>query len=149
MECIYCGNKTQVVNSRPQKADKQTWRRRTCTNCHATVTTIEQVNLADALRIEKRNGSYEPFNRDKLYLSIYNATNHLDDASTVASHLAATVLRHILKVTPLDPILPSAVLAEYVAIVLKRFNAAASVRYLSFQTNMQLANDVRRSLKQK
>lgn len=147
MECIYCGQKTQVVNSRPQKSDKQTWRRRTCLGCRATVTTIEHILLSDALRVKKRNNGYQPFNRDKLYLSIYNAINHLADAPETATHLTATVLRHIYKATPLDPVIPSAVVAQYVAMVLKRYDAAASVRYQSFQTTMQLPNDVRRSLK--
>jgi transcriptional repressor NrdR len=147
MVCIYCGHKTQVTNSRPQKADYRTWRRRTCTSCHATVTTTEAVDLEESLRVEKRNGTYQPFLRDKLYLSIYKAVDHLDTPSNTASHLTNTVLRHILKTKPLSPVVPSSDIAHKVAAILKRFNAAASVRYLSFQTNMQLANDIRRNLK--
>lgn len=147
MVCIYCGHKTQVTNSRPQKADYRTWRRRACISCHATVTTIEAVDLQDSLRVEKRKGHYQPFLRDKLYLSIYKAVDHLDEPSHIATHLTNTVLRHILTTKPLSPVVTSSEIAHKVAAVLKRFNAAASVRYLSFQTNMQLANDIRRNLK--
>jgi len=147
MECIYCGNETKVTNSRPQKLDFQTWRRRKCLGCHATVTTLEAYSLGDALRVEKKNGSYEPFKKDKLLLSIYKAVDHLDNPIDTATSLTATVLRHSLKAKPLDAVVPSKKIAKQVALVLKRYNAAASVRYLSFQTNLQLPNDVRRSLK--
>lgn len=147
MECIYCGKKTKVTNSRPQKKDHQTWRRRECTSCHATITSVEGFDLSTALRVEKLSGKYEPFERDKLFLSIYQSIDHLPSAALSAKSLTATVLRHITKTKPLDPVVSSSKIAQQTAMVLKRFNAAASVRYLSFQTNLQLANDVRRSLK--
>lgn len=147
MVCIYCGHKTKVTNSRPQKADNQTWRRVECKSCRATVTTLESIVLNDALRVEKRNNHYEPFSRDKLYISIYKAVDHLDNPAITATHLTATILRHLIKAKPLDPIINSRQIGIAAAQVLKRFNAAASVRYLSFQTNLQLPNDIRRTLK--
>lgn len=147
MECIYCGKKTKVTNSRPSKKDHQTWRRRECLSCHATVTSVEWFDLHGSLRAEKRNGTIEPFERDKVFISIYKAIDHLPEPSATASSLAATVLRHILRAKPLDPVIPTAIIAKQTANVLRRYNAAASVRYLSFQTKMQLPNDVRRTLK--
>jgi transcriptional regulator NrdR family protein len=147
MECIYCGHKTKVTNSRPLKKDHQTWRRRECLSCHATVTSIEGLDLQGSLRAEKHNGSIEPFERDKLYISIYKAIDHLPNPAITASSLTATVLRHLLQVKPLDPVIPTKEIAKHTASVLRRYNAASSVRYLSFQTTMQLPNDVRRTLK--
>ncbi len=147
MECIYCGNETKVVNSRPQKLDFQTWRRRKCLNCNAIVTTTEAYSLEDALRVEKKNGSYEPFKKDKLFLSVYRSVDHINNPVDVASGLTATVLRHMLKSKPLLASIPSGDIAKHTSAVLKRYNAAAAVRYLSFQANMQLPNDVRRTFK--
>lgn len=147
MDCIYCKQKTKVTNSRPQKADYRTWRRRSCLSCKATITSVESINLADALRVEKKDGSYQPFIRDKLFLSVYRSVDHLDSPTESAHHLTSTILRLILKPKPLSPIITSQTIATNSVIVLKRFNAAASVRYLSFQTNLKLANDVRRKLK--
>ena len=147
MECIYCGHKTKVTNSRPQKKDHQTWRRRECLSCHATVTSVEGFDYQSALRVEKRNGLYEPFEQAKLFCSIYKAIDHLPNAPTTAQHLTNTVLRHLVSVKPLDPVIGSEKIAKDTATVLKRFNAASSIRYLSFQTNLQLPNDVRRTLK--
>lgn len=147
MDCIYCKHKTKVTNSRPQKADYQTWRRRQCLSCHAIITSIESIDLANALRVKKKNGSYQPFQRDKLFLSIYKAVDHLENPAETAHHLSATILRHIIKADPLSPVVPSETITIYSAKVLKNYNAAASVRYMSFQANMQLPNDIRRTLK--
>jgi len=147
MDCIYCGKETKVVNSRPKKADKQVWRRRRCLGCHAIVTSTESYLLKDVLRVQKKNGSFEPFHRDKLFLSILKATDHLPKTTELAGSLTATVLRHIIKRTPLDVVVSSRVIAKEVSQVLKRYDAAAAVRYLSFQTNLQLPNDVRRTFK--
>lgn len=147
MECIYCGNKTKVTNSRPQKKDLQTWRRRQCLACHATTTSVEAYSLEDALRVEKKSGPYQPFSRDKIFMSIYKATDHLPNSTIIASNLTATVLRHLISQAPLNPVISSGTITKIVATVLQRYNAASAVRYMSFQTNLQLPNDVRRTLK--
>ena len=147
MKCIYCNQETKVVNSRPKKLDHQTWRRRTCDTCHATVTTTESVALDEALRVEKRSGDIEPFYRDKLYISVYKSIDHLASPASTATYLTLNILRHLYKAKPFDPVVPSKTIAKHASTVLKHYNAAASVRYLSFQTSMPLANDVRRKLK--
>ena len=147
MECIYCGKQTKVTNSRPQIKDHQTWRRRKCLACHATVTSVESYTLEDALRVEKKNGTYQQFYRDKLFVSILMAVEHLPEPVITANSLTATVLRHILSPKPLDPLVSSKTIAKQTSIVLRRFNAAAAVRYMSYQDNLQLPNDVRRTLK--
>ena len=147
MKCIYCSHETKVVNSRPKKLDHQTWRRLNCTSCGSTVTSIESVSLDEALRVEKRNSGIEPFYRDKLYISIYKSIDHMPDPAVNASYLTNNVLRHMYKTKPFGPVVPSSTISKHAATTLKNFNAAASVRYLSFQTSMPLANDVRRKLK--
>jgi transcriptional regulator NrdR family protein len=146
MDCIYCGKNTKVTNSRSRGA-YETWRRRACKGCKALVTSIEQVRLDDSLKVAKRNSKIEPFVRDKLFLSIYRSVDHLDKPVFVSTHLTNNVLRHILKLKPLNPVVSSANIADITAKVLKNYNAAASVRYLSFQTQLSKPIDVRRSLK--
>lgn len=148
MVCIYCGNKTKVTNSRAQKTNLATWRRRECLKCHSVVTSIENISLEDAIRVEKRNQSLEPFWRDKIYLSICKAIDHLDNSAVTAMFLTNTVLRHLFKASKdINPIIKSDYVSITVSKVLKNYNAAASIKYLSFQSNMQLPNDVRRNLK--
>jgi len=146
MVCIYCGEKTKVVNSRHQKSSNQTWRRLRCTNCQSVVTSLEHISLEDALMVEKQNGTIEPFARDKLFLSIYKAVDHLRQPVISAGHLTNTVLRHLQKRPLLSP-MPTKSISSAVSLVLKRYDAAASVRYLSFQTPLHLLKDIRKTLK--
>ena len=147
MVCIYCGSKTKVTNSRPQVRLGQTWRRRECISCHAVFTSLEQVALSDVLRVKKRSGTIEHFERDKLFISIYRSIDHLPDAIKLSRELSDTILGKLFSKKPMSPIIESSTIAKLTANTLKAYNAAASVRYLSFQTNMKLANDVRKTLK--
>ena len=147
MKCIYCNHETKVVNSRPKKLDHQTWRRLNCIKCNSTVTSIESISLGEALRVEKRDGGIEPFHRDKLYISIYKSIDHIPNPAVTSSHLTNNILRHMYKTKPFGPVVSSPTISKHAATALKHFNAAASVRYLSFQTHMKLPNDVRRKLK--
>ena len=146
MDCIYCGSKTKIINSRAQKADHQTWRRHKCLNCHSTITSVEQITYTDALRVHKRDKQIEPFVRDKLFLSIYQSVRHLDSPTIIATNLTTTVLRHMLKNLS-GPLISSDQLAKLVCQTLKQYDAAGAVRYLSFQTKLQIPSDIHRSLK--
>lgn len=74
MKCPYCGKiNTSVVDSR--EADDQTSirRRRSCAECGKRFTTYERVEGID-LKVIKKNGTKEEFNRDKLRRGIVKAT---------------------------------------------------------------------------
>ena len=149
MVCIYCGKKTRVTNSRPQLSVGQTWRRHECNSCHALFTTTEQVAFYDVLRVKKRSGRIENFQRDKLFLSIYRSCDHINNSTRVSSQLTSTVIARLFAKKPMSPIVGAIAISKVCSQVLKAYNAAASVRYLSFQSDMKQANDVRRSLKNK
>lgn len=71
MRCPFCGYEdTKVIDSRP--ADGKKRRRRECTNCQKRFTTFEVVERP-LLMVQKRDGSYEPFDRDKLIAGIFSA----------------------------------------------------------------------------
>ena len=73
MVCIYCGNKTSIVNSRLIKKSNQKWRRHKCLHCNAVFTTIENYQLSTCLLVQGANNKTEPFSVNKLFLSIYQA----------------------------------------------------------------------------
>jgi len=94
--------------------------------------------------VKKRSGNLEPFLRDKIFLSIYRSVDHLTDPITKTNHLTNTVLRHIQKDNELtSATITSVKLSSIICNVLKHYNAAASVRYLAFQTKLQLPTEVR------
>lgn len=126
MVCIYCGNPTKVINSRTQKRLNQKWRRRQCINCGAILTTIEQIEMTSALRV-KSNKQYEPFLRDELFLSIYEAVRHRKRALEDAIGLTETVL------SSLTPSGDASVDREHIVSeaskVLKRFDLVGAALY--------------------
>lgn len=72
MKCIYCGSvDLNVVDSR-HIDDKRIKRRRECLICHKRFTTYEYVEKP-ILMVKKRDGNFEPFNRNKLSRGIFSA----------------------------------------------------------------------------
>lgn len=71
MRCPFCGfEDTKVIDSRPAEGRKR--RRRECTNCGRRFTTYEDVERP-LLMVLKKDGSFEPFSREKLIKGVYNA----------------------------------------------------------------------------
>ena len=71
MRCPWCGEEdTKVIDSRSVEGKKK--RRRCCTNCGKRFTTFECVERP-LLMVAKRDGSFEPFNRNKLMGGIFNS----------------------------------------------------------------------------
>ncbi len=71
MKCPFCGfEDTKVIDSRPSEDRKR--RRRECTNCGKRFTTYEIIEKP-MLMVFKRDGTFEPFDRDKLIKGILNA----------------------------------------------------------------------------
>lgn len=71
MYCPFCGNvNTRVMDSR--STDEKIRRRRECLGCGRRFTTYEAVERP-MLMVQKKDGSYEPFDRHKLVTGIFNA----------------------------------------------------------------------------
>lgn len=71
MKCPFCDfEDTKVIDSRP--VDGKIRRRRECTKCMKRFTTYEIVEVP-LLMVQKKDGSVEPFDRNKLITGIYNA----------------------------------------------------------------------------
>ena len=71
MKCPFCGFlDSKVTDSRP--TDEKIRRRRECLKCMGRLTTYEVVEQP-LLMVEKRDGSYETFKRDKLIKGIFSA----------------------------------------------------------------------------
>lgn len=89
MKCPFCGfDDSKVVDSRP--ADNRIRRRRECIKCRARFTTYEVVERP-LLMVEKRDGTYEPFDRNKLIKGIFNAIQkrpvNIDQVSEIADYI--------------------------------------------------------------
>ncbi len=134
MNCYYCGLPTDVVNSRPQKRSNQVWRRRYCVRCTVTFTSIETPVFSDVFFVTDENKNpedYEPFSRDKLFLSIYDAVKHRKTAVADAGALTRTVLGKFYPHLD-EPMVDTQEITAKTLEVLKRFDKAAATHYRAF-----------------
>lgn len=73
MRCPKCGDvEDKVIDSRLSKDGDSIRRRRECIACGFRFTTYEQIDRAD-VRVIKRDGRSEPFDRNKLFNGIAKA----------------------------------------------------------------------------
>lgn len=147
MVCIYCGHKTKVINSRLQKKSNQTWRRRHCTSCGSTETTVERLSLDNVLLVTKKHENRsEAFYEDKLMISILKSIEHQKNPVIKARALTNTVISKLLITKPQNPNIKTEEIANITLSTLKNFDAAAALKYLSFQTDLKSSKDIKRSL---
>lgn len=134
MVCIYCGNNTEVTNSRPKARNASVWRRRACKSCVAQFTTVELPDYATALVIEGADKTkLRPFSRDKLFLSLYKSLGHREDALNSSTALTNTVIGRVLsKKLAKTGACNSEDLAKTTYEVLKRFDPLAAHTYKAY-----------------
>lgn len=129
MVCIYCDTKTKtaVVNSRVSAKTMAVWRRRRCLNCSSIITTREQLDYENALRVRK-NKALQPFQRDRLYISVYNSVSHRKTALGDATELTDNIVNALLTIQT-NGVLTRSQIVEATAVALERFDPAAGVYY--------------------
>lgn len=130
MVCVYCAHDTRVVNSRPQKRLNRVWRRRTCTNCGATFTSTEAVDLSGSITIRNKK-QLQAFQRDKLFMSIYDSLKHRKTALSDATGLTDTIVSQLYPLMT-DAVLEKAAITEVTSVVLLRFDKVAATHYQAF-----------------
>jgi transcriptional regulator NrdR family protein len=96
MVCIYCGSFTRVINSRLQHRINNVWRRRRCTKCSAIFSSQEAVVLEGSFAVVYDMSHITPFQRDILFLSIYEACRHRSKATLDATALTNTVISKVI-----------------------------------------------------
>ena len=73
MKCPYCQySESKVIDSRPTDEDEKIRRRRECIRCGKRFTTYEIVETTP-LMVMKKDGTIEPFNREKLLHGLLRA----------------------------------------------------------------------------
>lgn len=73
MRCLYCGNlESKVVDSRSTDDGTAIRRRRECLKCGRRFTTYEKIESVPII-VVKKDGSRQPYDREKLQRGIMNA----------------------------------------------------------------------------
>jgi len=130
MVCIHCGGKTRVVNSRHQQKSNQVWRRRRCLECDAVFST-EEAARHELAWLVRHNSRLEPFQREKLFISVYRSCQHRPAALSDARDLTETILGKLRRRVT-GGTLKSTDIASVVQVALSRFDKAASVYYRAY-----------------
>ena len=135
MVCPFClSNKTEVYNSRRTKKINSVWRRRRCPHCEREFTTEEQVRPETIMKVGiKGLPRALPYSRTKLLLAIYKACDHRKQAAAASEHVLATVEQRLYKIAAAqDHTVTKENITQTTLDVLKNYDAAAYIKYLSY-----------------
>ncbi|MBQ7265978.1 MAG: transcriptional repressor NrdR [Firmicutes bacterium] len=129
MKCPFCGDpSTRVIDSRSFEEDTVVRRRRACDACDKRFTTFERVDTIP-ISVIKNDGTYEPFDRNKIYKGMMRSCNkrpvsseQLEKAtSEIESILSGSIVKEI----------SSKEIGELVMSKLKDIDEIAYVRFAS------------------
>ncbi len=127
--CPFCGSEdTRVLDSRYVREQQSTRRRRCCNGCERRFTTYERVERLLPV-IVKRDGSREPFNRDKLRVGLQIACRKRPIVSGDIEALITQVERHFAEASERE--VSSSELGHHVLSCLKDLDEVAYVRFAS------------------
>jgi transcriptional repressor NrdR len=133
MVCIYCGNNTQVINSRLHKKLNRVWRRRQCATCQSVFTTTERSDEGHSFMVlGKKNDTLVPFSRDKLFISLHKSCAHRKDAITDTTALTETIISKLFFGEDHQAVLSPGTIKQTIVEVLDHFDKLAMVHYLAY-----------------
>jgi transcriptional repressor NrdR len=135
MRCPYCGEtENRVVDSRTSREGSAVRRRRECQNCGRRFTTYEVVEDRP-LSVKKRDGGFEPFDRNKLIRGIQVACAKRPITLKQIEAIADAVEEGLERSESGE--VDSADIGERVMAHLRDLDQVAYVRFASVYTNFQ------------
>jgi len=140
MDCPYCSRpvRTRVLSSTRVRADNAVRRRRECISCKGRFSTVEHVDLRK-MRVRKRNGDLELFDRGKLARSLDIA---LQNRNKKPEHVEALISDVARSVEDLElPTVSTEKVGNIVMSSLARFDDVAYVRFASVYKRFASVDD--------
>lgn len=144
VRCPYCGgHDDRVVDSRAADAGAAIRRRRECLGCGQRYSTYERVEQ-HALAVRKRDGSVEPYRRDKVQAGIDKATKNAGLDPDASRRAAARIEGRIRAMG--DREIRSEVIGAEVLEALRELDQVAYVRFASVYKGFRSPEDFVREL---
>jgi len=128
VDCLYCDEATRVVDSRDTSDGEVVRRRRECVDCGERFTTYERAELRH-LEVEKRDGSVEPFDRQKLAAGVRRACEKRPVPDRRIDEVITAVEEEIRSLR--EPVVESDVIGARVCERLKEEDEVAYLRFAS------------------
>lgn len=139
MRCPFCKHDSdKVIDTRPAEEATAVRRRRECSQCGRRFTTYERIEQSP-LKVVKKDGGREPYDRTKLSSGIEKACSNLPIPAEAIEDVVARVDHRLL--TNFDREVESRVVGEYVMEELKGLNEVAYVRFASVYRKFQEAGE--------
>lgn len=127
MRCPYCGEReTRVLDSRP--VEIRIRRRRECSRCGKRFTTYEVVERP-LLMVQKKDGSLEAFDRQKLLKGVFNAIKKRPISATQITSMIEEMETQYT--SEMRSTVTSAEIGNTVMEKLKNIDAVAYIRFAS------------------
>lgn len=143
MRCPWCGHmEDRVVDSRPAEGGDAIRRRRQCLSCGRRFTSYERVEQA-ALTVVKRDGTSEPWIRDKLVDGLRKA---LANRPVTSEQLDKVVSRIETRLRRKGPEVTSQQIGVEVLQNLQKLDQVAYLRFASVYKDFQEVGDFEREL---
>jgi transcriptional repressor NrdR len=135
MYCSRCGSiEDRVIDSRLSKDGRSIRRRRECIDCSQRFTTYEEIERAD-LRVMKRDGRSEPFDRHKLLTGISKACEKRPVSREALEKAVEEIIQELEQGFQKE--IPSHVIGARVMDKLHQLDEVAYVRYASVYRSFQ------------
>ena len=129
MRCPYCkADNDRVIDSRASADGFAIRRRRVCVDCKRRYTTYERVESAP-LRVVKKSGAREDFNREKVLGGLRKACEKRPVATEVLETVADRIERQCLE--SFDKEVSSKVIGNLIMKELRQLDQVAYVRFAS------------------
>jgi transcriptional repressor NrdR len=130
MRCPFCKeNDDKVVDSRLTESGQSIRRRRECLKCSRRYTTYERAEATVKLAVIKRDSSRVPYDRDKIAESVRRAAYKRRITSEQIEQVVDEVEEYL--VSSFEKEVSSQTIGERVAVVLRRVDQVAYVRFAS------------------
>jgi len=136
MQCPFCGQgDTKVVDSRSSEGGRSVRRRRECIACGRRITTYERPEETIRLNVVKRDGSREPYDRQKLMDGLQKACYKRPISDEQIRSIVEAVEEEIF--SRFDKEAPSLFIGDAVAGQLAKTDQIAYVRFASVYRNFR------------
>ncbi|MBS3734811.1 MAG: transcriptional regulator NrdR [Phycisphaerae bacterium] len=141
MQCPYCGhNDDKVVDSRSSEGGRSVRRRRECRSCSRRFTTYERPEEGIRQAVIKKDGSREPYNRQKLIDGLekacYKRRIRQEQIRQIVERTEDAIFRGF------DRDVPSTFIGDCVAGELQKLDKIAYIRFASVYQNYANVEDL-------
>ncbi len=145
MRCPYCNfGETKVIETREAEDSDVTRRRRECLKCNKRFTTYERTEMLD-LRVVKKSGEIEGFDRNKILNGIVKACEKRPIKTEKIEKTVDEIESELRKQETTE--IPSKVIGELVMEKLNQLDHVAYIRFASVYREFKDAKEFEKEIK--